>query len=455
MSVYVYKAVTRSGKVVSGRSEESSKQKVMEKLKLNELTPITVTEQKGMNLIRKLMPASRAKKNQVSASAVTKLAREKLLEDQQKKLQNKGLNRDIDIDLSFLQRAKKEDVIAFTQSLFLLKRANFTNTRAFATLLENTDNVVMKGVIEDTLNGVEAGEYIYSTLEYYTDIFPPIYVSIIKVGELSGNLTNALYQALEYLKESNETTRAVKKAVTGPLIQTIGLLLLTIVGVVVGVPVLENLYEDIGASDQIPAATHAFSRFVTLCGERWYLGVGFIVVLIVLFNVWKSTVNGRYAWDKFKLKVPIFGQLITRLSLQKFFKAMELNLANNAKLQDALEISKGVVNNYVLLSVIESAQENLQQGESWVEPFATLPNMPPMALEMLRIGMETDINDMVDKIEEFLKDDIDITIGRIMKVLPEVSTAIMGVVMIVFIIIVLRPVMDLYTGAYLFEAYGL
>ncbi len=455
MSVYVYKAVTRSGKVVSGRSEESSKQKVIEKLKSNELTPITVTEQRGMNLIRKLMPASRAKKNQVSASAVTKLAREKLLDEQQKKLQNKGLNRDIDIDLSFLQRAKKEDVIAFTQSLFLLKRANFTNTRAFATLLENTDNVVMKGVIEDTLNGVEAGEYIYSTLEYYTDIFPPIYVSIIKVGELSGNLTNALYQALEYLKESNETARAVKKAVTGPLIQTIGLLLLTIVGVVVGVPVLENLYEDIGASDQIPAATHAFSRFVTLCGERWYLGVVFIVVLIVLFNVWKSTVNGRYAWDKFKLKVPIFGQLITRLSLQKFFKAMELNLANNAKLQDALEISKGVVNNYVLLSVIESAQENLQQGESWVEPFATLPNMPPMALEMLRIGMETDINDMVDKIEEFLKDDIDITIGRIMKVLPEVSTAIMGVVMIVFIIIVLRPVMDLYTGAYLFEAYGL
>ena len=210
-----------------------------------------------------------------------------------------------------------------------------------------------------------------------------------------------------------------------------------------------------GAGDRIPEATKKFAAFINACGERWYLIVGGLVAFIVLFNVWRSTVNGRYQWDKFKLKVPIFGQLITRLALQKFFKAMQLNLANNAKLQDALEISKGVVSNYVILSVIEAAQENLQQGSSWVEPFETLPNMPPMALEMLKIGMETDINDMVIKIVEFLNDDINITMGKIVKVLPEVSMAIMGIVMIFFIIIVLKPIMELYTGSFLFDAYGM
>lgn len=395
------------------------------------------------------------KKNQVSSAAVTKLAREKLIADQQKKQQNKGLNQEITIDLSFLQRVKNEDVIAFTQSLFLLKRANFTNTRALTTLFENTENPQMKSIIEDLLNGVEAGEYIYSTLEYYTDIFPPIYVAIIKVGEVSGNLTNALFQALDYLKESNSTTRAVKKAITGPLLQTVGMLLGTIVGVVVGVPILQGLYDDMGAGDRIPEATKKFANFINACGERWYLLLGGLIAIIVLFNVWKSTVNGRYQWDKFKLKVPIFGQLITRLALQKFFKAMQLNLANNAKLQDSLEISKGVVTNYVVLSVVEAAQENLQQGVSWVEPFESLPNMPPMALEMLKIGMETDINDMVIKIVEFLNDDINITMGKIVKVLPEVSMSIMGVVMIFFIIIVLKPIMELYTGSFLFDAYGM
>ena len=153
--------------------------------------------------------------------------------------------------------------------------------------------------------------------------------------------------------------------------------------------------------------------------------------------------------------MPIFGPLITRLALQKFFKAMQLNLANNAKLQDALEVSKDVISNYVILSVIEAAQERLQIGESWVEPFASLPNMPIMTLEMLRIGMETDVADMINKIVEFLTDDLQITINTIVKVLPEVSTAIMGIVMVVFIVVILAPIIDLYTGSYLFDAYGM
>ncbi len=452
MGVYTYRATTKNGQTVSNKIEGNSVQDVKDKLRANGLTPINVRQQTG--ILSKLRPAQRTKKNQVSSAAVTKLAREKLLEEQRKK-QQQGLNRDINFDFSMFKKATRRDLIAFTQSLYLLKRANFTNTRALTTLLENSDNPVMKGIIEDLLNGVEAGEYIYSTLEYYEDVFPTIYISIIKIGELSGNMTNALFQALDYLQESASTTRAVKKALTGPLLQAVGMFLLTVVGVLVGVPVLENLYANMGVTDKIPPLTLKVAAFIRACVDKWYFVVAFIIAGIVLFNFWKSSVNGRYQWDMFKLKVPIFGQLITRLALQKFFKAMQLNLANNAKLYDALDISKGVVSNYVILSVIENAQDNLQQGEMWVEPFERLPNMPPMALEMLRIGMETDIEDMVNKIVEFLNDDINITIERIIKILPNVSMAIMGVVMVFFILVVLKPVMELYTGTFLFDAYGM
>ena len=453
MPVYTYRASTKTGTVVKNRIEATSVQEVKEKLKANGLTPIQVRTQSGA--ISKFLPAQKQKKNQVSSAAVTKLAKEKLLEQQRKKQQKGLMGQDVSIDLSRFQKITKKDIIAFTQSMFLLKRANFTNTRALTTLLENTDNVKMRNIIEDLLNGVEAGEYIYATLEYYTNVFPQIYVSIIKIGELSGNLTNALEQALIYIQESTETARAVKKALTGPLLQAGGMLLLTIVGVLVGVPILEGLYASMGVEDKVPAATLAVARFTRACVARWYLVVIFVIATIVGFNLWKSSVNGRYRWDMIKLKVPIFGQLITRLALQKFFKAMQLNIATNAKLQDALEVSKGVVSNYVILSVVETAQDNLVQGMNWVEPFDSLPNMPPMALEMLRIGMETDIGDMVDKIVEFLNDDINITIERIVKILPNVSMAIMGVVMVFFIIIVLKPVMELYTGTFLFEAYGM
>lgn len=452
MPKFRYKAVMANGKIVNGTIDDESREKVLIRLKNNGLRPVNVQKDTMLSMFS----TQKAKKNRAStnSSAVSKYAKAKLIE-QQKKREKTGLNKEIDIpiDLSFLSRVTKKDVVSFTQSLYLLKRANFTNIRALSTLLENTENVAMRNIIEDILNGVEAGEYIYSTLEYYDRIFPDIYIETIKVGELSGSLTNALLQSMNYLESSDKRSKALRKALIGPLAQAFLMFAGTIIGVVVGVPILENLYEGMGLSNQIPAATMAVSNMIKAVGRQWYLYTAGLVALIVLFIVWKSSIHGKYQWDMFKLKIPIFGGLILRLQLQKFFEAMQLNLANNAKLQDALDVSKGTVKNYVVLSIIEAAQENLQQGDSWVEPFERLPNMPPMALEMLRIGMETDISDMIDKIVEYMDDEINITIDRTIKVLPQISTAIMGIFMIAFVIIVLKPIMEVYMGSFLFDAY--
>lgn len=448
MPKYRYRALSSVGKVVTGTMDDESQAKVVERLKSNGFKPITVQKSSLLSMIS----TKKSKKNKNASAAVTKYTRERLIEEQ-KKRQKKGLQKDISIDLSFLKRATKEDVYSFTQSFYLLKRANFTNVRALATLLENTENPAMRDIIEDILNGVESGEYIYTTLEYYSNLFPDIYVATIKVGEISGSLTNSLYQAMKYLDDTDKTKKAIKKALVGPLLSTALMLVGTVVGVLVGVPILEELYESMGLMNQVPAATIATSNFIKGMMQNWYITATVIASLVTVFILWKSSVRGRYQWDMFKIRMPIFGGLILRLSLQKFFKAMQLNLANNAKLQDALDISKGTVKNYVILSMIESAHENLQQGESWVEPFERLSNMPNMVLEMLRIGMETDINEMIDKIVEYIQDDIDITIDKIVKVLPNVSTAIFGVVLIAFVIIILKPIMEVYMGSFLFDAY--
>ena len=309
----------------------------------------------------------------------------------------------------------------------------------------------MRDIIQDILVGVENGEYIYSIMEYYNNFFPDIYIATIKIGELSGSLTEALNQAMIYIEDNDKTTKAIRKALVGPLIQTVLLLVGTVVGVLVGVPILEELYGSMGLTSQIPASTLAVSHMIKAIMANWYFIVMGIIAVIVGFLSWKSSVRGKYQWDMFKIKMPIFGGLILRLALQKFFKAMQLNLRNNAKLQDALEISKSTVRSYVLLSVIESSIENLTQGDSWVEPFESLPNMPPMVLEMLRIGMETDIVEMVEKIVEYMQSEIDITIERIVKTLPNISMSIMGIVMIIFVIVILVPIMEVYMGSFLFD----
>ena len=238
------------------------------------------------------------------------------------------------------------------------------------------------------------------------------------------------------------------------MLQSGGLLIGGVVAIIFGIPIMQDMYAQFGMEDQIPEATMKASEIIYWIGDHWYVMLAIIGVLAALFITWKKTPKGRYQWDMFKLRMPIFGQLILRLNLQKFFKAMQINLANNARLQEAIEVSKSVVGNYVIIAALETAQANLSVGGSWIEPFENMKFFPSMILEMLRIGMETDMTAMIDKILEFMEDDIDITINRLTKVLPEVGNIIMGVILVGFVWIILKPIMEVYMGTFLFDAYG-
>lgn len=378
--------------------------------------------------------------------------------NKQAKNKNKSKGLQQDLDLSFIKIGtgiKNEDLMAFTQSFHLLKKAGFTNVRALTTLLENTKNPNLRDIIADILNGIESGEYIYTTLEHYPKVFPPLYINIVKVGELSDSLADSLMQALNSLEDAKDMKRKMKKAVTSPMVMIVALIAMSFIGVIWGLPVMQNLYAELGVEDQIPEATLAFAEFVNKLGEYWYLAGAVIAGIVFAFITWIKTPGGRFQFDKFKYKMPIFGQLLIRLDLQKFLRAMQLNLENNSKLDDSIEVSKSVIKNYMFLAIIESAQNNLNQGLSWVEPFENCTFMPSMVIEMLKIGMETDIKNMMSKITDYVSDDIEITMGRITAAVPQVAMAIAGVVLVFFMIVILKPIMEVYMGNFLFDAYGM
>ena len=448
MPVYICKAVTKSGKIVRSKINDTSQINVMKRLKDNGLTPIKVKVASSITS-KQFRPD---KKNQVTGVAVTRL-NEKM---EQAKTQKKMLQKDIEIPfLKLGSGVSYEELLAFTQNFHLLKRAGFTNVRALTTLMENTKNPYLRDIIADILNGIEAGEFIYSTMEHYPNVFSPLYINIVRVGEMSDSLAESLSQALKSLEDNRDIKRKVRKAVTQPVMMIVALIVMSIVAVIYGLPVMENLYTELGVQDQIPAATLAFSNFVKTVGKYWYIAIALLVGGVAAFITWANTPAGRFQFDKFKYTMPIFGQLMIRLDLQKFLRAMQLNLENNAKLDDSIEVSKSVVKNYLFLAIVEGAQNNLSQGLSWVEPFESYTFMPTMVTEMLKIGMETDIKMMMGKITEYISDDIDITMGKIMSVIPQVSMAIAGVVLIAFMIVILKPIMDVYMGNFLFDAYGL
>ena len=447
MPTYIYRAMTKSGLIVRNKIEAPSRQNLLKMLKGNGLLPIDVQQIRYVGKQKK-----KAKKNITNIEEIMKNVNTTNIG----KSKAKQLSPKEKINLYFAKTEKitTRDIMIFTQNFYLLKKANFNNIHALDTIIESTENVSFRGILEDILAGVEAGENIYTTMEYYSNVFPYIYINMIKVGELSGSLTNSLEQAVKYLDESDALIRKLKSILIPNIIQFVLLLVMLFIGTLVAIPTIQGIFDELGTEEQLPAITLWFADVVDVMITYWYIPVIIIAVIASAIGFYIHTPKGKYNYHYFKYKMPIFGELIFALDFSRFLRAMLLNLKNGMRIQDSIEVSKNVVKNYVMLSMIETSINNILTGSSWIEPFEESGLANPMITEMLKIGMQTDLAEMMEKLVEYMQIDIDNIMEKIMKVLPQVVYAIVGVVLIFFVLVVLVPCIQVYMGNFLFSAYG-
>lgn len=448
MPTYLYRAVTKDGLIVRNKVESASKQLLIKSLKNNNLLPIHIQQLKYASINNQ----KKRKKNLENVQELMKnVNTTKLMTDSATK---KTTKEKVASYLKTTEKITNRDLVIFTQDFYLLKKANFNNIHALSTIIQSTENPSFKGILEDILAGLEAGENMYTTMEYYSEVFPYIYINMIKVGELSGSLTKSLEQAVEYLDDTSALSRKVKSIIIPNAILFVLLIVLLVVGALVGVPTLQSVFDAVGTQDKLPAVTLGFANFVNLVIEYWYIPVGAIIAIVAAIIIYINTPRGRYNFHRFKYTCPIFGQLIYAIDFSRLMRAMLLNLRNGMRIQEALEISKNIVNNYVMLSIIETAINNIIAGESWIEPFEEAGLSSSMEMEMLKIGMQTDLTEMMDKLVQYMEIDINNILNKIMKVLPQLIYTIVGVLLIFFVIVVLVPIVQVYMGNFLFSAYG-
>ena len=445
MATYTYKALTKRGMIVRNRVEAPTKQSLIKLLKSNEMLPISVTKipYGGSKVKRK------QKRNVSNIEDMIKNVNTTRINVGEKKSSYQKLR-------SYFTKQQKitsRDIVVFTQNFYLLKKANFNNIHALRTIIDSTENYIFREILEDILAGVEEGEYIYTTMEYYSDVFPYIYINMVKVGELSGSLTTSLEQAVTYLEETDALNRKLKSILVPNIIQFVLLLVMLFVGTLVAIPAIQNVYDEIGTSDTLPAVTLWFQKFLDKLIEFWYIPVLIILGIVGVIVFYVHTPKGKYNYHYFKYKAPIFGELIFALDFSRLMRAMLLNLENGMRIQESLEVSKNVVKNYVMLSMIETAINNILVGSSWIEPFEQSGLTTPMQTEMLKIGMQTDLTEMIRKLVEYMQIDIDNIMNKIMKALPQVVYIIVGVVLVFFVLVVLVPCVQIYMGNFLFPAY--
>ena len=448
MPEYVYRAITKEGVIVKNKVESESKQNLVKKLKAGNLLPIDIVQ---VGYGKKRGRANAKRKNVIDIDEIMKTANSSsIVQGRGRKKQT--ITEKINLAISKQEKITTRDIMVFTQNFYLLKKADFNNIHALSTIIQSTENITFVGILEDILAGLEAGEYMYTTMEYYSNVFPYIYINMIKVGELSGSLTQSLQQAVKYLDSNTDTIRKLKGIIIPNVIQLVALIVLLFVGSLYTVPTIQGVYDEVGTQDTLPAITIAFSNALQWIAAHWYLPLGIIAVIVAIIVAYINTPKGKYNFDYFKYTMPIFGKLFYSLDFSRLMRAMLLNLENGMRIQDALDVSKNVVDNYVMRAMVETSINNILVGTSWIEPFEKAGLGSTMTTEMLKVGMQTDLTEMMEKLLEYMDIDIKNTMGKIMAVLPQVVYSIVGVLLIFVVIVVLVPCIQVYMGNFLFSA---
>lgn len=443
MPSYKYRVIFEDGKVGHGKIMALNKSHAMESLKKDNIQPIAIKKLPEKRTKYKRLDYNKIEKNRLNRNIniskpkqkidITKITLEELKQ----------------MKLHPFSRITTKDIIVFVNNLYILKKAKFNNIQALRIIYDQIENLRFKDIVEDIIIGVESGEKMNVIMQNYPTVFPPMFINFVKVGEDSGNLDTALLYARDYLESSNKLKKQVRAAVIPKVLQFIFIIGLMFVLVIIGVPIIQDVYDMFDSTSQIPRATLVTLDVANWLTAHWYVPTGILVAIIAIFLFVINTPKGRYKWDKFKLTCPVIGPLLNNITIHKFFQAMLLNLKNGMRIQESLEVSKNVTSNYYFLSVIEIAKVNAVAGESWLGPFEENKIFKPMVSQMVEVGMQTELSTMMDKVNEYIQMEIDESLERFQKVLPEVTYSFVGAALILFTIVILVPLVIVYMGGFI------
>jgi type IV pilus assembly protein PilC len=248
---------------------------------------------------------------------------------------------------------------------------------------------------------------------------------MVRAGEIGGFLDQVLVKVAETFEKEVELRGKIRSAMTYPIVVSIMVVGIVAAMLIFIVPTFENLYASLGGTLPLPTRMLMGASNVL---RRFFLVVVLVAVgLVFLFRRWRATDQGRYQWDRFKLKVKVFGPLFHKSALSRFSRTLSTLIRSGVPILQALEIVGDTVNNMVISRAIRDVQDSVREGESLATPLAKHATFPPMAVQMMAVGEETGALDtMLSKVADFYDQEVEAAVASLTSMIEPILIAVMG-----------------------------
>jgi len=381
-TTFSYRARDRQGTVLTGETEGSSQQAVIKALREKGLTPLGVTAKSS-----------------------------------------EGLKKDIKIGRA--KKVKQKEVAVMSRQLATMVNAGLSLLRSLSVLKEQAGHPGLAKVIGEVRSNVEKGSSLSAALERQPKVFSKLYVAMIKAGESGGVLDETLNRLADTLEAQVALRSKVKSAMAYP-VAVLGLVVLVVTGMMLFVvPQFVGMYASLGGD--LPVPTRLLIGLSALLTKFWYL-VGLLIFGAVWgFKRWKRTEAGLRVWDRFKLRVPVFGLLTHKTAISRFSRTLAVLARTGVPILPALAIVEQTVGSTVVADAVKAVAVSVKDGDTLSGPLENHPVFPPMVVQMMAVGEETGALDaMLEKVADFYDQEVSDTVDALTSLLEPLMIVFMG-----------------------------
>ena len=425
MPKYNYVAMDAHGKESKGTLEVGSQNEAIGRIKEMNLFPTKIVEVEKVK-----------EKGDKKAGAAPKAGAKK---------KGGGLNVNLNIKIPGLSgRVKSKILTTFTRQLATLVDAGLPLLRGLRVLEKQERNPTLKSIIGELALAIEGGSTFSEGLAQHPKVFNRLFVNMVKAGELGGVLEVVLNRLSEFMEKAQKIKGKVVAAMFYPIaVLIVATCILTILMVYV-IPKFKDVFAGMLEGAQLPAFTRLVLGISEVVKDHFVYTVSGLAVFVVLFLLFIRTKFGRRAFDKFKLKMPVIGPVVSKVSISRFTRTLGTLVSSGVPILQALTIVKETAGNVIIANAVNSVHESVKEGETITAPLEASGVFPPMVISMVDVGEQTGaLPEMLLKIADNYDEEVDNAVSAMTSLLEPIMIIFLAVIVGSIVIAMFLPLIEL------------
>jgi MSHA biogenesis protein MshG len=339
------------------------------------------------------------------------------------------------------------DLMLFSRQMYSLLKAGVPILRALAGLQESSINPSFKKTLKGVRENLESGRDLSASMRRQGSAFSPFYTAMVYVGETTGRLEEIFLRLFEHLEFQEHMRVQVKSALRYPTFVIVVMAIAVAVINLFVIPAFAKVYQGFGA--KLPVITLWLIGFSNFMVSYWWVMLGMVLGSVFAFKLWVATTEGRYRWDRLKLRIPIAGKIIVKATLARFARSFALAIRSGVTAVQSLTLVAQIVDNAYLAERIEKMREGVERGESVLRTAIASGAFTPVALQMILVGEESgSLDDMMDEVADMYTRETDYELKTLSAQIEPVLIVLLGVLVLILALGVFLPIWDLGRAAF-------